>query len=206
MLADDNKRKIGILGGTFNPIHIGHLILAEQAYEELGLEHVLIMPSGRSYLKSGEDVKPPEVRYEMASLAVKNNPKFSVSDREIKRSGNTYTSDTIMDMNKEAPDCRFFFITGADTLFQMETWFEPEKVFMGCTVLASVRNGATLDDLRRKIREYEEAYGADIRLLKTTDIDISSRMIRDFAHRGRSIRYYVPDVVEEYIRKNGLYK
>ncbi|MBO6148922.1 MAG: nicotinate-nucleotide adenylyltransferase [Lachnospiraceae bacterium] len=199
-------KKIGILGGTFNPIHIGHLILAEQAYEEYALDKVLIMPSGVSYLKKNENVLAPEIRLKMAELAIEGNSHFALSDREIKRKGNTYTSDTILTLNREEPDSRFFFIMGADTLFQMERWFEPEKIFAGCTILASVRNGSTMSELRAKIREYEEGYRADIRLLTTTDIDISSRMIREFAAKGRSIRYYVPDAVGEYILEKGLYR
>ncbi|MCR4891828.1 MAG: nicotinate-nucleotide adenylyltransferase [Lachnospiraceae bacterium] len=198
--------KVGILGGTFNPIHIGHLILAEQAYEEFDLEHVIFLPSGVSYLKKNTGVLPAETRYEMVSLAVSDNDHFSVSKREIMRKGNTYTSDTITELNRDYPGTHFFFILGADTLFQMENWFEPAQIFGGCTILASVRNGRSTDELKAKIQEYEKAYNADIRLLKTTDIDISSKMIRSFAERNHSIRYYVPDSVNEYILEKGLYR
>lgn len=201
----ENCRKAGILGGTFNPIHVGHLILAEQAYEEFDLDRVLIMPSGLPYLKVGKGVLPPEQRYRMTELAIMDNPHFSISDREVLRDGNTYTSETITELNRDYPDIHFYFIIGADILFQMDSWKDPDVIFGGCSILASVRDGLRPEDLDRKIEEYEERFDADIRVLRTTNIDISSTMIREHAASGRSLRYYVPDAVREFILDNGLY-
>ena len=199
-------KKIGILGGTFNPIHFGHLIIAEQALFEFGLDRVIIMPSGNSYLK--KDMKMPEaaVRLEMVRLAVSDNPFFSVSDMEIRRGGNTYTADTIEELNSLFPDDALFFITGADALHEMKNWVTPERIFSGCTVITSVRNNESLDELYRDIEFYKEHFDAKIEVLHTTNIDISSSMIRELVRQGRSVRYYLPEAVRMFIYERYLYE
>lgn len=199
-------RKIGILGGTFNPIHIGHLILAERAREEYGLDEVIIMPSGVSYLKADEKILDGDTRMKMVVLAVKSNPYFSVCDMEIRRPGNTYTCDTLKALTSVAPEDEYYFIIGADTLYGMDTWRNPAEIFSCCHILAAVRNKATIDELSVKIAEYREKFNASIDILNTTDVDISSRMIRSLVHEGHSIRYYVPDEVNNYILEHDLYK
>ena len=154
--------RIGILGGTFNPIHYGHLIIAEQAYDQFALDKVLIMPSGVSYLKKDQKIPEGSVRLRMASLAVEDNPCFEVCDMEIKRGGNTYTADTIDELKRNDPESEFFFITGADTLHDMGFWMYPERIFSGCTVLVAVRNNETPDDLKSDIDSYRERYCAKI--------------------------------------------
>jgi len=199
-------KKIGILGGTFNPIHFGHLIIAEQALFEFGLDRVIIMPSGNSYLK--KDMKMPEaaVRLEMARLAVSDNPSFSVSDMEIRRGGNTYTADTIEELNSLYPDDALFFITGADALHEMKKWVTPERIFSGCTVITSVRNNESPDELYRDIEFYKEHFDAKIEVLHTTNIDISSSMIRELVGQGRSVRYYLPEAVRMFIYERRIYE
>ncbi len=198
--------KIGILGGTFNPIHTGHLIIAEQAYDEFGLDKVLIMPSGISYLKKDMEIPEGSVRLRMARLATEDNPHFEVSDMEIRRGGNTYTADTIEELNKLHPENEYFFITGADTLHEMGYWIDPERIFKGCTVLAAVRNNKRPEDLKEDIERYKEQFCAKIELMHTLNIEISSSMIREYIKRGRSVRYYVPEKVREFIKENRLYE
>ena len=199
-------RKIGILGGTFNPIHYGHLIIGEQALDEFGLDKVIFMPSGVSYLKRNLSMPGPEVRYEMTALGIEGNPFFSVSDMEIKRGGNTYTADTIDELNRLMPDTELMFITGADALHEMKKWVEPERIFRGCTVITSVRDNESPEEVMKDIAFYKEKYGAKIELLHTTNIDISSSMIREHVRQKRSIRYYVPENVRSYILEHSLYE
>ena len=127
--------KIGILGGTFNPIHIGHLLLAEQAYEEYHLDQILFMPSGVSYFKDCQmSILSGKMRSDMVSLAIQGNSHFAMSDMEIKRSGNTYTCDTMLELRQEySEDTLFYFIIGADTLYSMKKWKDVQIVFLGYT-------------------------------------------------------------------------
>ncbi|MCR4589967.1 MAG: nicotinate-nucleotide adenylyltransferase [Lachnospiraceae bacterium] len=199
-------KKCGILGGTFNPIHTGHLIIAEQALSEFKLDKVILMPSGTSYLKKDMVMPSPEVRLEMVRLASEDNPCFSVSDMEIRRGGNTYTADTIDELRALEPDTELYFITGADALHEMKKWVDPERIFSGCTVISCVRNNESLPDLMNDIDFYKERYNAKIEVLHTTNIDISSSMIRDLINKGRSVRYYVPEPVRKYIYENSLYE
>ncbi len=201
-----SRKRTGILGGTFDPIHIGHLILAEQAREEYSLDNVILIPSCISYLKADSEVLPAFHRLNMTKLAAENNPFFTVSDIEIRRGGNSYTWETITELAESMPDTDLYYITGADTLFCMDKWVMPEKIFSACHILVSIRDGATEPEILKRAEEYSAKYTSDISLLKTTDIDISSHMIRSLAHEGKSVRYYVTDKVNNYIMENNLYK
>lgn len=199
-------QRIGVLGGTFNPIHIGHLILAEQAYSQFSLDKVLIIPSGISYFKDGQGVLPSDVRLRMSELAVEDNPHLEISDIEVRRPGNTYTVDTLIELHTIYKDSEIFFIIGADTLFNLKKWHKPELIFKNCIILLAVRDDLTKPDLAAEIEYYRHEYGADIRTLNTTNIDISSTMIRDNVKNDMSIKYYVPDKVIDYIQNNDLYR
>lgn len=197
--------RIGVLGGTFDPIHLGHLILAEQSADQFELDKVLIMPSGISYFKEKRGILPAKDRFAMVKAAVASNHRFEASDLEMKRPGKTYTADTITELNKLYPDDQIYFITGADTLFQMDTWHDPQRIFAGCHILVAVRNESSIESLKSCIKDYEIKFGARINLLHTTEIDVSSTMIRKNISEGKSVRYYLPDQVIEYIVKNKLY-
>ncbi|MCQ2513342.1 MAG: nicotinate-nucleotide adenylyltransferase, partial [Lachnospiraceae bacterium] len=132
--------KIGILGGTFDPIHYGHLILAETAYDRFHLDKVLIMPAGDPYFKDLDKVGADLHRAEMTKIAIWDNPHFEYSDLELKREGNTYTVDTLRILHEEYPNDELFFIIGSDTLYQMEKWNRPEEIFSLATFLTSTRN------------------------------------------------------------------
>ena len=199
-------RRVGILGGTFNPIHTGHLILAEQARSRFGLDEVLIIPSGISYFKKGMDIPDGRLRYEMCELAVQDNPYFRVSDIEIRREGNTYTAETLKELKNEEPDTDFFFMIGADILHEIGYWKDPEDIFKNCSLLVSVRNNESEDDLKRDAQALKEKYGAEVFMLHTTNIDISSTMIRQLISEKKSVRYYLPEALREYILKNKIYE
>ncbi len=198
--------KIGILGGTFNPIHMGHLFLAEHVAEAEQLDVVVLMPSGVSYMKRDTGVLPGEIRLEMVNLCVKENPRLVSSDMEIKRKGNTYTYETILRFKQDYPDANIYFIVGADSLLSMEQWVNPEIIFENCIVLAVGRNQMTSQELMQKKFLLENRYGGTIRLLELPLLDISSTMIREKVKHHKSIRYMVTEDVRKYILEKGLYE
>ena len=206
MVCLDGYHKIGILGGTFNPIHMGHLLMAEHAREYAGLDYVIIMPSGISYLKANTGVLPGDVRLKMVDLSIEGNPYFLSSDIEILREGNTYTYETLLQLKELYPLADFYFIVGADSLFSMERWVKPTIIFDNCTILAAGRNNASKEELLRKKQYLEEQYHANIMLMDFPEIEISSTHIRNCVRDGKSIRYMVMDEVLKFIEDNHLYQ
>lgn len=200
--------RIGIMGGTFNPIHTGHLLLAEHALETAGLDEVWLIPTGCSYLKRKEGIAvlTPEDRYRMVCLAVADNDRFRCLDMEIRRPGNSYSYETMEQLQREHPGDQFFFICGADCLFTIEYWKCADRLFAACTVLAAVRGDADLAKMQEKITELKERFGAAIQLLPFRRIEISSSEIRERRSKGLSVRYLVPEAVREYMEEKGLYQ
>lgn len=203
-------KRIGIMGGTFNPIHNGHLAIAGQAKEQFSLDQVLFMPSGVPYMKNLREVLPASVRCEMTALAVRDIPGFELSDMEAVETGNTYTSHTLQKLKTLHPDRDYYFILGADSLYAIEEWRNPEEIFRSCTILAAVR-GKTGDSrlreqLQSQIDYLREKYPASIKMLEISDIDISSTRIRDMLKRGECVHGLVPEAVEIYIAENQLFR
>lgn len=198
-------KKVGIMGGTFNPIHIGHMILAETAGSQYGLDTILFIPSGCPYMKKGVPVLPGEIRAEMVSLAIRDNSRFSLSRIEIERGGNTYTCDTLRTLKKENPDTEYYFILGADSLLAIESWKNPEEIFASCTLLTAVRD-ETDRELEAAEKRLSEKYYAKTGRLLCKNMDISSTDIRKFIKNGQSVRYLVPDAVIQYIEQHKLYR
>lgn len=200
------KKKVGVFGGTFNPIHTGHLILAEAAYEAFDLDEVLFVPTGISNLKDPSIVLDKKQRITLTGEAIGENPHFALSTIETDRPGKSYTFETLELLNKEYPNSEYYLIIGADSLFQLEEWKRPADIMKNAVILAAKRKGATTQELLDRIEELKEKYDADIRLLPCTYIDISSTEIRERIKNGKSIRYLVPEVTENYIKKNHLYE
>ncbi|MBR1854655.1 MAG: nicotinate-nucleotide adenylyltransferase [Lachnospiraceae bacterium] len=205
--------RIGIMGGTFNPIHIGHLMLAECAREELDLAEVWFIPTGVSYMKAGKSGAQPEgaipsseERLEMTRLAVQDNPCFRCLDLEVKRAGATYTYETLDELGQLYPQHTFYFICGADCLETIENWRCPERIFADCTLVAAVRGEALLSEMEDKKRELVEKYGAEIVLLPFRNLELSSTDIRKRVKNAKSIRYMVTDAVYRYIEEKRFYK
>ena len=199
-------KKTGIMGGTFNPIHNGHLMLAEKAFQQFSLDEVLFMPCGKPYMKAGQEIQPARIRAEMTALAIQDKPYFKLSTMEIEQPGNTYTYQTLERLKKENPDTEYYYIVGADSLFHMTEWRYPERIFSNCRILAAVRDDKTVDVVEEEIRQIEQTYGAVIHLLKTEHMDISSSEIRCRAASGESIENDVPESVRIYIEERGLYR
>ncbi len=199
-------KRVGIMGGTFNPIHIGHLLLAENAYSAFGLDQVLFIPSGCSYMKDQSAILDADTRLRMTALAIQDNPHFQVSDMEVRRPGYTYTCETLEQLTRENPSTEFFFLAGADSLFAMETWKNPEVIFQKATVLAAVRDDCGNGRLSEQAQHLCEKYHGRVCLIPSGNVEISSSDIRSRIREGRSIRYLVPERVREYIEENGLYR
>lgn len=199
----DYRKKVGIMGGTFNPIHLGHMLVAETAYETFDLDEILFVPSGIPYMK--ENVLDAKTRITMTGLAIEGNSHFALSTIEVDRDGNSYSYETIRDLKTANPNIEYYFIVGADSLFKMDKWKCPEKIFSEVIVLVARRPGHAEDELNAQIAALKEKYNADIRMLPINCVDISSTNIRDKVRNRQSIRYMVHDQVIEYINKNHIY-
>ena len=199
-------RKVGIMGGTFNPIHNGHLMLAKEALIQFSLDEVLFMPCGKPYMKDEKIVESARTRAEMTELAIRDNPCFTLSTMEIEQPGNTYTYQTLERLKQENPDTEYYYIVGADSLFYMANWRYPERIFCNCCVLSAIRDDKTAADLESQIDFLKDKYDADVRLLRTERVDISSSNIRKKVVMGESIEGDVPEPVKSYIEKKGLYR
>lgn len=200
-----DTKKIGIMGGTFDPIHYGHLILAQTALETFALDQVWFMPSKTPPHKADGEVTSASHRLEMTRLAVKNNSGFSISSMEMEREGYIYTFETLEILKKEYPNVKFYFIMGADSLYNFDKWREPAKICSLCTILAANRSQDVDAALQSQLESIQNKYHADIHLLKIPAIEISSSRIREKKRIGESIRYYTPEAVVDYIEQHQLY-
>ena len=195
-------KKLGIFGGTFNPIHIGHINLAKRAYDEYALDKVLFIPSGISYLKKDQIIPAGRIRLDMVDLAIGEYDYFESSDLEIIRPGNTYTVETLRELKRIYPDYELYFITGADILYSIDTWYESKRVLSLCKLLVSVRNGAVLTDMQKHAESLTERYDGKIDFMNSDNIEISSSDIRTDYERYKA---YLPNGVYEYIKEHEIY-
>lgn len=203
----EKSKKIGIMGGTFNPIHFGHLLLAETAYWQFGLDEVLIMPTKNTYYKNMSSLVGEKERLSMVSLAIENNSHFRLSDIEINREGMTYTVETLEYLREKHPENQYYFIMGADSLYHMESWKDTDKILSMAVILVAGREShGTGSSLYSQIDYLENKFGADIRPLRSPIVEISSNDIRRRVREGESIRYLLPDKVVDYIAEHGLYR
>jgi nicotinate-nucleotide adenylyltransferase len=194
---------IGVLGGTFDPVHIGHLVVAEEARMKLGLSEVLFVPAGQPWLKQDRDITPAIHRVEMVRRAIADNPYFKLSTLEVDRSGPSYTVDTLTLLQDQlGSEASLFFVLGRDTLAELPLWKEPRKVIQLCRLVVPPRLGS------RDLRHLEEAIPRLLERVIQLDmpvIGVSSSEIRQRIARGLSIRYLLPPGVEDYIKCRGLY-
>lgn len=198
-------KKIGIMGGTFNPLHNGHMALAKAAKEQLLLDEILFIPSGQSYMKHTEEIISKQNRLNMVDAVVKKYSDYRVSDMELIREGNTYTYETLEQLREEYPETFFYFILGADCLYTIDKWREPERIFAACTLVSAVRDNVTKKELSDRCAYLEKEYDAKTVLLNFKEIDISSTEIRAAVAQGRDISEKVPKEVADYIASHHLY-
>ena len=200
------RHKIGIMGGTFNPIHNGHIALAQAAYDFCGLDEVWFMPSGVSYLKEQKNIVSGQHRLEMTKLAVQGVPYFVYSDMEVCREGYTYTVDTLRLLHEMYPDNDFYFIMGADSLFGLPKWREPEKIADLCTLVAVARDDVDAQELQAQQLLIERTLDAHVILVPFRKVPISSSNIREKLQKGECVADMVPAEVLRYIEQHKLYK
>ena len=199
--------RIGILGGTFDPVHIGHLILGEEARFQLGLEKILFMPSHNPPHKTDRAGRAADAqRVEMLRLAIASNPHFELSMTEMERPGLSYTYQTLEVLNMASPGTEFVLIIGGDCLFDFETWMKPERIAAGASMAVGSRGLHSAEELTEKAAELTDRYGARIYILDLNPVSVSSSMLRDYLSFGRSLRYYVPPEVLSYMEKEKLYR
>lgn len=197
--------KIGILGGTFNPIHNGHISIARKAYETYGLERVLFMPNGRIVYKNMPDISN-EDRRTMVELAVKDFSEFLFSDFEMRQNCITYTSDTLARLKELNPKWHIHYIVGADSLCSMDSWHNPEEIFKNADIVAALRISNDFPKMSEAAQKLKERYGAGIFLMSNDISDVSSTLIRENVRRGLPIDKMVCPAVKKYIFDRGLYR
>jgi len=199
-------KKIGIIGGTFDPIHVGHLMIAESALDTYELDGVAFMPTGVSPHKGNIMDSTLNQRVEMVELAIKDNPKFYLSREEIDSDDEVcYTYKTLTRLNEKNPDTEFYFIMGGDSLNDFYTWRNPEIISKQAVLLVAVRDNMDGELFEESMKECIEHFQCDMRPLKSPSVSISSSNIRKRVANGESIRYIVPDSVWKYIQENELY-
>ncbi|MGY1697551.1 nicotinate-nucleotide adenylyltransferase [Geodermatophilus sp. SYSU D00814] len=190
--------RIGVMGGTFDPVHHGHLVAASEVAGLFGLDEVVFVPTGQPWQKTERAVSPAEDRYLMTVIATASNPRFTVSRVDVDREGPTYTIDTLTDLHRQRPDAELFFITGADALAQILTWRDSERFLRLAHFVGVTRPGFTLAD-----GHLPEGV---VSLVEVPALAISSTDCRDRVARGMPVWYLVPDGVVQYIEKRGLYR
>lgn len=195
--------KIGLMGGTFNPIHNAHLELARSAIKEFGLDQVLFMTGGNPPHKKGQSILDAGFRHRMVELALVGEEKLLPCDYEVKLSEYSYTANTLKHLHTQYPADEFYFILGADSLNYVENWYQPEVIFAHCVLLVYGRDGF---DAKRDIAHLKDKFNADIRLIHAPTMALSSTQIRQAVQNGQAISAYVPAGVEAFIYKYDLYR
>jgi nicotinate-nucleotide adenylyltransferase len=198
------SERLAIFGGTFDPIHFGHLALAEEVCWQLGVARVFFVPAARQPLKAWKHVAPADARLEMVQLATVDNPSFAVCDLEIRRGGPSYTIDTVMSLREEFPTAEWSFVAGADVLSDLPRWHAIGRLLELCRFAIVTRPGHPVD-LDQLYTALPSARGR-VETVGNLRLEISSTDIRDRLSRGAPTRYQMPDAVIDYIREHGLYR
>ncbi len=199
-------KKIGIMGGTFDPIHYGHLVAAEGARSCFDLDRVIFVPAAMPPHKEVRVITDSNHRYKMTALAIDSNQHFHLSDVEIKRQGPSYTYETVRYFKEAFPDTEIYFITGADAVLEILTWHRVQDLLDICCFIAATRPGFRLENLADILRELPDGYINKISLMEVPALSISSTDIRARVKKGLTIKYLLPEDVEEYIHSKGLYR
>ncbi len=201
--------KIGIMGGTFDPIHNGHLMLADTAYRQFALDEIWFLPNGNPPHKKESSIgTDARRRSRMVALAIEGREGFRLEEYEVRRREVSCSYQTLEHFQKICPEDQFYFIIGADSLFAIETWVHPERIFSACTILAACRDDHdSREKMEQQIQYLKERYPeAQIRLLQSPLMAVSSHELREEIRLGRSIAGYVPEKVKAYIKREGLYE
>ncbi len=196
-------KKVAIMSGYFNPVHLGHLLIAENAYETMGLDEVLFVPT--TNVPDGLEMPDIWTRIEITGSSIEDNSHFALSTIEADRGGKTQPYEMVEALKNKYPQNEYYFIVGGDTLMKMENWQHPEKIFEDTTILVARRVEVPDEEMDAKIEEYKAKYGAKVSILPIEYNDLYSAKIRERVKAGRSIRYMVHYKAVEFIKKNNLY-
>ena len=199
-------KRYGMMGGTFNPIHLAHLYIAYEAKETLNLDKVIFMVAGNPPHKKESPVIDSNYRYEMVKMAIQDYSGFEISDYEIQKQGYSYTYETLKYLKGDEEDIEVFFIAGADSLMDIEKWKKPELVLGNCTFVAFNRGEYNKETLEEQKKKLQDKYNSKIILLDISNLDISSSMIRERIIKGKRVDFFMPEKVMEYIEQNNLYR
>ncbi|MDD7402724.1 MAG: nicotinate-nucleotide adenylyltransferase [Butyribacter sp.] len=199
-------RKIGIMGGTFDPIHLAHLAMAKCAKEQKELDQIWFMPSKIPPHKREKKISSEEVRSILVKLAIQNEKDFIFSDFELLREEITYTARTLELLQKQFPEDLFYFILGGDSLFQFEHWYQPEKIMEKAVILAAGRDGVTKRELQKQADMLSQKFHGKVELFDMPEMKISSSQIREKIAHGEPVASYLPDKVYEYIMSHHCYQ
>lgn len=198
--------RIGVYGGTFDPVHLGHLILAETCREQARLDRVIFIPAGLPPHKQDREFSPGNARAEMLEFAIAGHAEFSVDRSEIKRSGPSYTVETLRSLRQDHPNDELFLLMGADSLAEFPLWKEPREIATLASLIVVNRGSQSPPDLAGLIPHLGASAVARIQLVTMPGIDISSSDLRRRAQQGQSLRYLIPRAVERYIIDHHLYQ
>lgn len=197
--------KKAIFGGTFDPIHNGHLHIAFQALDNFNLEEVVFMPSGNPPHKLGKKITDSSIRYELVKMAIRDEKRFSISDYEIMHHGLSYTYKTLAYFNQIEPETEWYFLTGADCLMELDTWKNVDKIFSLCNFVVFNRSGYTKEDFQNQKERVEKQYNSKVIYLDMPILDISSTSIRESIKNNKNVEYLMPPGVYNTILQLGLY-
>ncbi|MBQ5951763.1 MAG: nicotinate-nucleotide adenylyltransferase [Lachnospiraceae bacterium] len=198
--------RLGVFGGSFDPVHCGHLAMACAALRELELDGILWMPAGRPPHKIGKQQASNEDRLAMLALAIDPEPAFSLSRLEFDRAGLSYTALTLTQLKEEDPERELYFLVGADSLDYLDKWYHPEIIFEKAVIAVAARRPFSEEQMEEKADDLRLRFGADIRIFPFDPVDVSSTQIREAVQAGEPLTGLVPDAVELYIRIHGLYR
>ena len=204
-IKDTGRKQVGILGGNFNPVHNAHLVVADQVRQQLGLDEVLLMPEYEPPHVDKKETIDEKHRLNMLMLAINGIEGLDIETIELERKGISYTYDTMKLLTEQHPDTDYYFIIGADSLYSFTTWMKPERICAACTIVVATRDHTPVKELSEEMERLTQLYHGHFVRLDTMNIDISSQLLRQWHQEGKSLRYYIPDAVADYINEHHIY-
>ncbi|SDY86638.1 nicotinate-nucleotide adenylyltransferase [Tindallia californiensis] len=204
-MNNNRKRKVGILGGTFDPIHTGHLFIAQTALDEAALDEVIFIPSGCPPHKKNNEVTKASCRLQMVTEAIGSNPYFSVSELDINKNKTGYTYDLLILLTEKYPEVSFYFIMGADSFMEIKTWYRYDELLTMVGFIVMKRKGYNSEEMDYQTGIFKKTHQTRIVILDSPKLEISSSEIRNRIKTNKSIKYLLPEKVEMYIYQNHLY-